>query len=180
MSFYVNEIRRALFDVMKDESVVMLGQDICDSFGGCFKVTRGLSTKYPDRVINTPISEAAIVGVATGLAFRGFHPVAEIMFYDFMTLCFDQLLNHALKFKEIWGISPNITIRTVVGNRDYGVNHYQNLDYIFEKIMPVYHPTLDDNVYKMFIECFSKEQPTLFVEESELYKMRLNNASEKS
>jgi pyruvate/2-oxoglutarate/acetoin dehydrogenase E1 component len=131
-------------------------------------------------VINTPISEAAIVGVATGLAMRGFHPVVEIMFYDFMTLCFDQLLNHALKFKEIWGISPNITIRTVIGNRDYGVNHYQNLDYVFEKIMPVYHPTLDDDVYKMFMNCFRRKRPTLFVEESKYYKERLKNASEKN
>ena len=179
MNFYINEIRRALFDIMKDEKVIMIGEDIKDNFGGCFKVTKGLSTKYPERIINTPVSEAAIVGVATGLAMRGFKPIVEIMFYDFMTLCFDQLLNHALKFKKIWNISPNITIRTVIGHPDYGVNHSQNLDYIFEKIMPVYHPTLDDNVYDMFMECFNREEPTLFVEESHLYKKRLINASEK-
>lgn len=173
MSYYMHEISRALSEVMKDEKVVMLGEDIRDDFGGCFKITKGLSTKYPERVINTPVSESAIVGIATGLSMRGYRPIVEIMFYDFMTLCLDQLLNHALKFEKLWDISPDITIRTVIGHPDYGVNHSQNLDYIFKEIMPVYHPTLDDDVYSMFMQCFNMNEPTLFVEESQLYKKRL-------
>ncbi|MGH9675006.1 MAG: alpha-ketoacid dehydrogenase subunit beta, partial [Bryobacteraceae bacterium] len=63
-----------------DPRVVILGEDILDPYGGAFKVTRGLSTSFPDRVFTTPISEAAITGIAAGLAMRGMRPVVEIMF----------------------------------------------------------------------------------------------------
>jgi 2-oxoisovalerate dehydrogenase E1 component len=156
-----------------NQQAILLGEDICDSFGGCFKVTQGFSTKYPDRVLNTPISEAAITGVSTGLALRGYHPILEIMFYDFLPLAMDQLLNHVLKFQYLWGVNPQIMIRTVIGKKEYGVSHSQDLDYLFERIMPVYHPSLSDDVYEMMLECFKRDGPCLFVEESQLYKEKL-------
>src|SRR5690349_1797476 len=82
-----------------DERVLVLGEDVLDPYGGAFKVTRGLSSQFPDRVLTTPISEAAIVAVATGLALRGFRPVAEIMFGDFLFLAGDQIVNHAAKYR---------------------------------------------------------------------------------
>ena len=148
MPYYVTEIRRALKDVMKDEKVIMLGEDIRDPFGGCFKVTQGLSSLYGDRVINTPISEAAITGVATGLALQGFKPILEIMFYDFMTLTVDQIVNHMTKFKLLWGKDLNVTIRTTIGHKDYGVTHCQDLTNIFEKYIKVIYITPDIDIYK--------------------------------
>lgn len=174
MTFYINAIRDALFEIMETNSnAIMLGEDICDPFGGCFKVTKGFSSKYPERVYNTPISEATIVGMGTGLSLMGYHPIVEIMFYDFLPLAMDQLLNHACKFKQIWDVNPNFMIRTVIGKKSYGVSHSQNLDYIFGNILDVYHPGINDNVYESLLECFYTPGPKLFVEEAVLYKKRL-------
>src|SRR5512136_343896 len=87
----------------RDERVLLLGEDILDPYGGAFKVTRGLSSAVPDRVLTTPISEAGIVGVASGMALRGLRPVVEIMFGDFVTLIADQIINHAAKFRWMYG-----------------------------------------------------------------------------
>jgi pyruvate/2-oxoglutarate/acetoin dehydrogenase E1 component len=89
-------LHRAFTD---DQDVYLLGEDILDPYGGAFKVTQGLSTSFPDRVLTTPISEAGFVGVAAGMAMRGMHPVVEIMFGDFITLAADQLVNHIAKFR---------------------------------------------------------------------------------
>ena len=84
-----------------DSQTVMIGEDIEGPYGGAFKVSKDLSELYPGRVRNTPISEAAITGIGTGLAMEGFHTLVEIMFGDFMTLTFDQLLQNACKFQVI-------------------------------------------------------------------------------
>ena len=77
---------------------MLLGEDLHDPYGGAFKVTAGLSTAFPGRVISTPISEAGMVGAGIGLALAGFRPVVEVMFADFLTLAMDQIYNHAVKF----------------------------------------------------------------------------------
>ncbi len=103
MTTVLDSLNSALHTSMeKDPSVFILGEDILDPYGGAFKITRGLSEKFPDRVLTTPISEAAIVGVATGMALRGLRPVVEIMFGDFVTLVADQLINHAAKFRWMY------------------------------------------------------------------------------
>ncbi|MEW6094710.1 MAG: alpha-ketoacid dehydrogenase subunit beta, partial [Chloroflexota bacterium] len=117
-----------------DPRVYILGEDILDPYGGAFKVTRGLSTKFPDRVLTTPISEAGIVGVSSGMALRGLRPVAEIMFGDFVTLAADQLVNHASKFR--WMYNDNVRVPMVVrapmgGRRGYGPTHSQSLEKLF-------------------------------------------------
>lgn len=123
-----------------DDRVILLGEDILDPYGGAFKVTRGLSTDYPDRVITTPISEAGIVGVATGMSLRGLRPVVEIMFGDFVTLIADQVINQAAKFRWMYsgGKSPEeqvsvpLVIRTPMGGRrGYGPTHSQTLEKLF-------------------------------------------------
>ncbi len=117
-----------------DERIYVLGEDILDPYGGAFKVTRGLSTKFPDRVLATPISEAAIVGIANGMALRGLRPVAEIMFGDFVTLIADQLINHAAKFR--WMYNEQVRVPVVIrapmgGYRGYGPTHSQSLEKLF-------------------------------------------------
>ena len=115
----------------QDESVVLLGEDILDPYGGAFKVTKGLSSSYPDRVLTTPISEAGIVGIAGGMALRGARPVVEIMFGDFLTLAADQLINHLAKFRYMYNDQVNVpvVIRTPMGGRrGYGPTHSQTLE----------------------------------------------------
>jgi len=92
-----------------DENILIIGEDILDPYGGAFKITRGASTRFPERVLSTPISEGAIVGMAAGLAMRGFRPIVEIMFGDFITLAVDQLVNHAAKFRWMYikVVAPN-------------------------------------------------------------------------
>lgn len=171
--YFVNEIRSALDAKLRDDNkVILLGEDIEDPFGGCFKVTQGLSTKYPGRVINTPISEAAIVGMGIGLAMQGFKPIIEIMFYDFITLAFDQIINHAIKYHQNWH-PINFTIRTTIGKPDYGFQHTQDLDYIMTKVMKVIHPTPRDDVKKLLIDAIDSPEPTLFVEDSKYYLRRM-------
>ena len=96
----------------KDERVFILGEDILDPYGGAFKVTSGLSSTFPKRVITTPISEAGIVGLAAGMALREYRPVVEIMFGDFFTLIADQLINHIAKFR--WMYNDQVHVPKVV------------------------------------------------------------------
>ena len=86
----------------EDCRVILLGEDLVDPYGGAFKVTRGLSTDFPGRVRSTPISEGAIAGLSAGLALSGYRPITEIMFGDFLTLCFDQIVNHIAKYEAMY------------------------------------------------------------------------------
>lgn len=124
-----NQINAALRELLEaDLRVVLLGEDLHDPYGGAFKVTKGLSTDYPGRVISTPISEAGIVGTGIGLAMAGFRPIVEIMFADFVTLAMDQIYNHAVKFPAMFAhCEIPIVIRTPSGGRrGYGPTHSQN------------------------------------------------------
>jgi pyruvate/2-oxoglutarate/acetoin dehydrogenase E1 component len=114
--------------------VLLLGEDILDPYGGAFKVTRGCSTRHPQQVITTPISEAGLAGVAAGLALRGLRPVIEVMFGDFITLMADQLVNHISKFRWMYNDTVNLplVIRTPMGGRrGYGPTHSQTLEKLF-------------------------------------------------
>ena len=125
----LTSLNQALRRLLKEsERTLILGEDLHDPYGGAFKVTAGLQTDYPSRVISTPISEAGIIGASIGLAMAGFHPVVEIMFADFVTLAMDQLYNHAVKFP---GLSPGTQVPLVVrtaagGRRGYGPTHSQS------------------------------------------------------
>ena len=83
---FLESLNKSLHNILKyNKDVLVIGEDILDPYGGAFKVTKGLSTSYPMQVISTPISEAGIVGAATGMALRGIKPIVEIMFGDFIT-----------------------------------------------------------------------------------------------
>ena len=132
MPTVLESINQGLHDAMAaDPRVVILGEDILDPYGGAFKVTKGLSSAYPERVFTTPISEAAIVGLASGLAMRGLRPVAEIMFGDFLFLAGDQLVNHAAKFQWIYNeqVRVPMVVRAPMGaRRGYGPTHSQSIE----------------------------------------------------
>jgi 2-oxoisovalerate dehydrogenase E1 component len=108
--------------------VLLLGEDLHDPYGGAFKVTVGLSTRFPDRVISTPISEAGVIGASIGLALAGFRPIVEIMFADFLTLGMDQIYNHAVKFPWMFAEArvPLVIRAASGGRRGYGPTHSQS------------------------------------------------------
>jgi 2-oxoisovalerate dehydrogenase E1 component len=117
--------------IIEDKKTFFIGEDILSPYGGAFKVAKNLSTLAPDRTLSTPISEAALSGIANGLALAGNKPYAEIMFGDFITLAFDQILNHASKFYHMYNKKATcpVVIRTPMGgNRGYGPTHSQTLD----------------------------------------------------
>ena len=117
-----------------DPSSYFIGEDIGDPYGGAFKVSMGLQRAHPDRVISTPISEAAIAGVGVGLALAKNRPVIEIMFGDFLPLAADQIINNASKFFHMYNqnVSCPVVLRTPMGGRrGYGPTHSQSLERLF-------------------------------------------------
>ena len=99
---YLDKINTTLKKLMSEnKNLYILGEDILDPYGGAFKVTKEISFKYPSRVITTPVSEAAITGIACGMSMNGKKVILEIMFGDFLSLTFDQILNHFSKFAAV-------------------------------------------------------------------------------
>ncbi|MEW9551697.1 alpha-ketoacid dehydrogenase subunit beta [Nonomuraea sp. NPDC050783] len=123
-------LNRALHDVLAaDPTVHVLGEDIADPYGGAFKITKGLSSRFGERVRSTPISEGAIVGAGAGLALGGDKAIVEIMFADFAALAFDQLLNFASKSTSMYGrpVPMPLVVRCPSGGgRGYGPTHSQS------------------------------------------------------
>jgi pyruvate/2-oxoglutarate/acetoin dehydrogenase E1 component len=128
----VHALNDALVDVFeRRDDVYLLGEDVLDPYGGAFKVTQGLSTRWPERVLTTPISEAGLFGVAAGMALRGYRPILEIMFGDFVTLGYDQIVNGIGKFRAMFddNVRVPLVVRTPMGGgRGYGPTHSQSLE----------------------------------------------------
>src|SRR2546426_8762331 len=118
---YLDAIRQGIWEEMeRDPSVFLLGEDIGD-YGGAFKVTAGMLKKFgAERVIDTPISESAIVGAAVGAALMGMRPVAEMQFMDFISCGFDQIVNMAAKIHYRWGAKVPLVIRGPSGAGVHG------------------------------------------------------------
>jgi 2-oxoisovalerate dehydrogenase E1 component len=158
---------------------ILLGEDLHDPYGGAFKVTQGLSTAYPGRVISTPISEAGITGAAIGLAMDGFRPILEIMFADFLSLCMDQLYNHAVKFP---GVFPDVHVPLIVrtpsgGRRGYGPTHSQSPENIFTAIpgLTVLYGSHRHDVARVLVDAARRwPYPTLFLEHKLLYGEKMD------
>jgi pyruvate/2-oxoglutarate/acetoin dehydrogenase E1 component len=176
MPTVLDAINGALHDALAaDDDVLLLGEDVLDPYGGAFKATRGLSTAFADRVVTTPISEAGIVGVATGMALRGLRPVVEIMFGDFTTLIVDQLVNHASKMRSMYGASVEVplVVRTPMGGRrGYGPTHSQSIEKLFLGTpgLRVVAPTALGDVRALLRSTIlDTDDPVLFVENKLLY-----------
>lgn len=135
---FVKSLNKSLDKMLSENpDVIFYGEDLCDPYGGAFKVSKGLSTKYPRQVLSTPISEATIVGMAAGMSAGGLRPIVEIMFGDFITLAIDQLLNHLVKYSWMYNnqIKTPVTIRTAMGGRrGYGPTHSQSLEPLLASI----------------------------------------------
>jgi acetoin:2,6-dichlorophenolindophenol oxidoreductase subunit beta len=174
---------RAMGDALRsaleeDDRVILLGEDLADPYGGAFKVTRGLSTDYPERVRSTPISEGAIAGISAGLALAGYRPIAEIMFGDFLTLCFDQIVNHIAKYEGMYAgqaTCPVIIRSPSGGGRGYGPTHSQSLEKHFVGVpgLRVVAASLVHSPGQVLRTLLSQQTPVLFIEHKLLYPLHL-------
>lgn len=170
-----SQINFALDQILEsNQRAIIIGEDLHDPYGGAFKVTADLSSKYQGRVISTPISEAGITGAAIGLALAGYRPIVEIMFADFMTLCLDQIYNHAVKFPGMFeDCSVPMIIRTPCGGRrGYGPTHSQSIENLFLTVpgLTVVYPSHRHPVGDMLTNISMYwDHPVLFLEHKLLY-----------
>lgn len=161
-----------------DPLVYLLGEDVLDPYGGAFKITKGLSTRYPDRVLTTPLSEGAIVGAAAGLALAGDKAIVEIMFSDFVALAFDQILNFASKSVSMYGTrrSMPLVIRCPTGGgRGYGPTHSQSLQKHFLGIpgLSVHELSPFRDSRDVLMELLGAGEPGILFEDKVLYTHRV-------
>jgi 2-oxoisovalerate dehydrogenase E1 component len=168
-------------NMQQHDRIILLGEDIEGPYGGAFKVTKTLSTTFPGRVRNMPISEAALVGLGSGLALQGWLPVCEIMFGDFLALAFDQWLNHAAKFRYMYNeqVRVPLIVRTPMGGkRGYGPTHSQSLEKHFLGVpgtrVLALHARYDPGlVYDTLFATI--DHPTLVIENKLLYGVRVSD-----
>ncbi|HKT95343.1 MAG TPA: alpha-ketoacid dehydrogenase subunit beta [Paraburkholderia sp.] len=183
---YSQAINEALAQEMaRDESVIVMGEDNAggagspgeqDAWGGVLGVTKGLYGKFPGRVLDTPLSEGGFIGTAVGAAACGMRPVAELMFIDFMGVCFDQIFNQAAKFRYMFGgkaVTP-VVIRTMYGaGLRAAAQHSQMLTSLFTHIpgLKVVCPATPYDAKGLMIEAIRDNDPVIFCEHKLLYTM---------
>lgn len=175
---YLRAINQALADAMAaDPNVILLGEDVGEA-GGSFGASRGLRDRFgPERVLDTPISEAALAGAAVGAALSGLRPVAEIMFMDFTTLVMDALVNQAAKARFMFGgqRSVPIVLRTPHGGGlGAGPQHSQCLEAWFAHVpgLKVVCPSDPASAYGLLRAAIDDPDPVVFVEHKALYAMK--------
>src|SRR5665811_1390095 len=171
---YIEAIREALVEEMeRDANVFCLGEDV-GVFGGAFKVTEGLQARFGEnRVIDTPISEIAIVGAAAGAAHMGLRPVAEMQFADFISCGFDQVVNFAAKCRFRWNAGVPMVIRAPSGGGIHGGPfHSQNPEMWFVRTpgLKVVCPATAYDAKGLIKSAIRDNDPVLFFEHKALYR----------
>jgi pyruvate dehydrogenase E1 component beta subunit len=165
-------LRRAMAE---DQSVLVLGEDVGVD-GGVFRATEGLLELYGDhRVIDTPLAEAAIVGVSIGLAAQGFRPVAEIQFTGFAYSCIDQLINHAsrLRTRTRGRLTCPLVLRSPAGGGIHAVEHHsESPEAMFAHIpgLKVVIPSSPARAYGLLLSAIRDPDPVVFLEPTRLYR----------
>jgi pyruvate/2-oxoglutarate/acetoin dehydrogenase E1 component len=175
---YRQALQEALREEMtRDESVFLLGEDIAE-FGGSYKVTAGLLDEFgSERVRNTPISEAAIVGAALGAALVGMRPVAELMYVDFSAIAMDQIVNQVAKVRYMFGgkAKASLVIRTQGGaGRSSAAQHAQSLEAWFMHIpgLKLVQPSTPYDAKGLLKTAIRDDNPVIFIEHETLYGAR--------
>jgi pyruvate dehydrogenase E1 component beta subunit len=174
---YLEAIRAGLREEMKrDSSVYVFGEDV--ALGGPFGVTKGLAEEFgKNRVVNTPISEGTVMGLAIGAAAVGLRPVVEIMFIDFITLAMDQLVNHAAKLHYMSGgqLKIPLTVRVQCGiSGNMGAHHSQSFESWFAHVpgLKVVMPSNPADAKGLLKTAIRDDNPVLFIEHRGLYWSR--------
>lgn len=181
----INEALRQ--EMRRDPRVIVIGEDVAggagstgsrDAYGGVLGVTKGLIGEFGDaRVIDTPISESAIMGAAAGAAVTGLRPVAELMFCDFLGVCFDQVYNQAAKFRYMFGgkAKTPLVIRTMIGGgRSAAAQHSQVLYQMFTMV-PGLKCVVPSNAYDakgLLIQAIRDDDPVIFFEHKLMYDLK--------
>src|SRR5919107_1706215 len=181
---YREAINEALKQEMeRDETVIVMGEDnaggrsrpgAVDSWGGVLGVSKGVYPQLPGRGLDTPISESGFIGAAVGAATRGLRPVAELMFIDFMGVCFDQIFNQAAKFRYMFGgkaVTP-VVVRTMWGaGLRAAAQHSQSLLSVFTHIpgLKVVAPSNAYDAKGLLIQSIRDDDPVIFAEHKMLY-----------
>jgi 2-oxoisovalerate dehydrogenase E1 component len=161
----------------KDPRVVVLGEEVANFGGGAYGATKGLPKKFPDRVINTPISEAGFTGLATGAAMNGLHPVVEIMFSSFALVAADQLFNQAGQLGHIYGGRARVPLvartRVAIG-LGYGAQHSMDPASLFASFpgWRVFAPANAFDYIGLFNTAMASGSPTILIEHQALYGMK--------
>jgi pyruvate dehydrogenase E1 component beta subunit len=175
---YCDALNEALRQCMKaDERVVVLGEDI-GCYGGIFQVTKGLLDEFgPERIVDTPISEAGFVGACVGAALTGMRPVAEIMFIDFTTVCMDMIVNQMAKMHYMFGGKGRVpmVLRTNIGaGRGTAAQHSQSFHSFFAHMpgLVVAAPSSPYDAKGLLTEAIRNDNPVIFVEHKRLYNMK--------
>ena len=177
----VNEALRQ--EMRRDPTVVLFGEDIAggsgspgeqDAWGGPLGVTKGIYGEFPDRILDTPISESAFIGAAVGAAATGLRPVAELMFVDFMGVCFDQIFNQAAKLRYMFGGKAKVplVIRTMYGaGIRAAAQHSECLYPLFTHIpgLKVVIPSSPYDAKGLLVRAIRDDDPVIFFEHKAMY-----------
>jgi 2-oxoisovalerate dehydrogenase E1 component beta subunit len=171
---YLDAIRQALFEEMeRDPAVVLMGEDV-GSYGGAFKVSEGLMERFGrERVIDTPISESAIVGAAIGMGYAGLRPVAEMQFIDFIACCFNIITNYAAKSHYLWGAPVPLVLRGPCGGGVHGGPfHSANPEMYFAHTpgLKIVCPATAHDAKGLLKSAIRDNNPVLFFEHKFLYR----------
>src|SRR6201987_4926948 len=170
---YLEAIREAQAKLLRDdERVFIYGEDVGGTFGGAFKATKGLAKEFPGRVLNTPISEDAMVGAAIGAAIQGMRPIVEMQFADFSSLALNQILNNAGTHYWRTNVPVPITVRLPSGGtKGSGPFHSQSMESIYAHYpgLIVMTPATVEDAYSMLLEAVAIDDPVIFCEHKYLY-----------
>ena len=171
---YLEAIRQGIWEEMeRDSSVFVLGEDV-GIYGGAFKLTEGMLERFgEDRVVDTPISESAIVGAAIGAALMGMRPIAEMQFADFISCAFDQITNFAAKCRYRWGAGVPMVIRGPSGGGIHGgPYHSQNpeMHYVHTPGLKVVAPSTVYDAKGLIKAAIRDEDPVVYFEHKFLYR----------
>jgi 2-oxoisovalerate dehydrogenase E1 component beta subunit len=174
LTTYLDAIREAMWEEMEaNENVYILGEDV-GQYGGAFKVTKGMLDHFGDqRVIDTPISESAIVGAAIGSALMGMRPIAEMQFIDFISCAFDQIVNFAAKCRYRWGAGVPMVVRGPCGGGVHGGPfHSQNVEAYFFNVpgLKIVCPSTAYDAKGLMKAAIRDEDPVLYFEHKYLYR----------
>lgn len=174
---YRDALKQALIDAMReDPDVFVIGEEV-GRYGGAYGVTKGLIEEFgPERLLDTPISEPAIVGAAVGAAMAGMRPVAELMYVDFIGMTMDQLCNQAAKIRYMFGgqIGVPMVLRTQGGTgRSAGAQHSQSLEaYVMHTPgLRLAMPATVYDAYHLLRQALKQPDPVVFIEHKSLYAM---------
>ena len=171
---YLEAIREAMWEEMTtDPTVFLLGEDV-GTYGGAFKITEGFLDEFgPERIIDTPISEAAIVGAAIGAAHMGFKPIAEMQFIDFIAPAFDMIVNFAAKVRYRTGVGASLVIRGPCGGGSHaGPFHSQNVESYFANVagLKMVAPATAHDAKGLLRAAIRDPDPVLYFEHKYLYR----------